>query len=210
MKTTLLLIRHGETPWNALGKFQGSTNIDLSEAGIWQAKLIRERLNGDFDAVYSSPLNRALETARIICSSAAFTPIVKEDLTEIHFGTWEGLTYTQIKDTYPEHFTRWRTDEQIGPMYDGELSTQNASIRAKKCILDIAAGHMEQKIVVVSHGGFIKAALIGLFDWKMTMFHQMALGNTCLTTIQFKDDLSPILIGLNDTNHLADQTPFSI
>jgi len=210
MKTTLLLVRHGETKWNVLGKFQGSQNTDLSEAGIHQAELLSKRLNGDFDVVYSSPLNRALATSDRICSYSALSPIPIQALTEIHFGTWEGLTFEEIKETYPEHFIKWRTDALVGPMYDGELSIQNASLRAKSCIHDLVLSHPGQKIVVVSHGGLIKAALVGLFNWRMTMYHQMILGNTCITTIQFYTALSPILIGLNDTSHLIENTRYSI
>ncbi|MDF2614968.1 MAG: Phosphoglycerate mutase [Clostridia bacterium] len=210
MKTTLLLIRHGETKWNVLGKFQGIQNIDLSEVGMYQADLLRQRLDGDFDGVYTSPLNRALTTAKVICKGSPLSPVPIKELTEIHFGSWEGLTYKEIKDTYPDHFSKWRTDTTVGPMYDGELSIQNASLRAKTCILSLVSKHPGQKIVIVSHGGLIKAALIGLFNWQMTMYHQMILGNTCITTIQFDSKLSPILTGLNDTSHLIAHTPYSI
>ena len=59
-----------------------------------------------------------------------------------------------------------------------------------------------KKIVIVAHGGIIKAGLIGLFDWDMSMYHKSALGNTCINTIRFNDDLKPVIIGINDTNHL--------
>ncbi|WP_069997106.1 histidine phosphatase family protein [Cellulosilyticum sp. I15G10I2] len=210
MKTTLLLIRHGETKWNTLGKFQGRQNIDLSERGALQAELLGKHLNGNFNAIYSSPLNRALSTAEILCKDLSFAPIPLGNLTEIHFGTWEGLTYKEIEQNYPEHFSAWRTDEKIAPMYDGELSIYNASLRAKACVLDIASKHPNEKVVIVSHGGLIKAALIGLFGWNMTMYHQIALGNTCINTIKFDEKLSPLLIGLNDTNHLTEHIPLSI
>ena len=66
MKTTVLLIRHGETEWNTLGKFQGCTDIALSKEGIKQAELLKNRLKGNFDYIYSSPLSRAFETANIL------------------------------------------------------------------------------------------------------------------------------------------------
>ncbi len=210
MKTTLQLIRHGETTWNALGKFQGRQNIDLSEIGILQAQHLSKRLNGNFNVIYSSPLNRAFSTAEILCTYASVSPTALNDLTEIHFGSWEGLTYNEIKENYPKHFKHFRTDEKIAPMYDGELSIQNASLRAKTCILDVVSKHPHEKIVIVSHGGLIKASLIGLFNWDMTMYHQIALGNTCITTILFDEELSPILVGLNDTSHLKDNTSLSI
>ena len=78
----------------------------------------------------------------------------------------------------------------------------NATNRAKKCILDIVSKHKGKKIAIVAHGGIIKAGLIGIFGWDMTMYHKMALGNTCINTLTFNDDLKPALVGLNDTNHL--------
>lgn len=205
MTTTLLLIRHGETPWNALGKVQGVHNIDLSEAGIMQAKCLRDRLQGNFTAVYSSPLNRAYDTACIPCENTDLEPIKVNDLREIDFGSWESMTFKEIAHDYPNHFATWKADDETGPMYDGEGSTYNASIRGKNCIEELIRKHPNETIAVVSHGGFIKATLIGLFGWKMSMYHHFALGNTCITTINFNAQLSPMLIGLNDTNHLTEK-----
>jgi phosphoserine phosphatase len=80
MKTTVLLIRHGETEWNTLGKFQGCTDIDLSEEGIKQAQLLKDRLNGEFDYIYASPLSRAFKTANIIASVTDKKVVVENDI----------------------------------------------------------------------------------------------------------------------------------
>lgn len=202
MATTLLLIRHGETPWNLEGRVQGCTDIDLSNAGRLQAKLLADRLKGNFDAVYSSPLNRAFETGEILCQNTKHTPTKIQDLIEVNFGSWEGLTFPEIKESYLEHYTKWRTDEQVGPMYDGEKSIQNVARRAKNCITELIKKHPDETIVIVSHGGFIKSALIGLLDLKTNMYHKFTLGNTCITTLRFDEELNPVLLGLNDTCHL--------
>lgn len=201
--TTLLLIRHGETPWNVLAKVQGCQDIALSDTGRMQAHLLSQRLNGTFTAVYTSPLHRAFETAQIICKPTKLEPIPLEALKEVDFGSWEGLTFKEISRLYPDYFSSWLTDESIGPMYDGDGSIQNVSLRAKACIEEMVQKHPNETIVMVSHGGLIKSALIGLFGWKMTMYHQFALGNTCITTIRFNETLKPMLIGLNDTSHLS-------
>ena len=91
MKTTVLLIRHGETEWNLLGKFQGCTDIALSQDGIKQAEALRDRLKGDFDYIYSSPLMRANETAKILASEYNKEVEVVQDIREINFGEWEGV-----------------------------------------------------------------------------------------------------------------------
>jgi probable phosphoglycerate mutase len=202
MKTTVLLIRHGETEWNTLGKFQGCTDIALSEEGIKQAKLLKDRLNGEFDYIYSSPLSRAFETANIVASSTDKKVNIAKEIREINFGEWEGLTIHEIAENYPENFKVWRTDKVESKICGGDLSMLNASNRAKNCVLDIIDEHKGKKIVIVAHGGIIKAALIGLFGWEMTMYHKMALGNTCINTLTFDNDLNPALVSLNDTNHL--------
>lgn len=202
MKTTLLLIRHGETEWNTLGKFQGCTDINLSEEGIKQAELLKDRLKGDFDFIYTSPLSRALETANILVADTNKKVSIANEIREINFGEWEGLTLREISERYPEIFKAWRSDKKESYICGGDSSINNAANRAVKCILDIVSKHKGEKIVIVAHGGIIKAGLIGLFDWDMTMYHKIALGNTCINTITFNDDLKPVLAGLNDTNHL--------
>ena len=202
MKTTVLLIRHGETEWNTLGKFQGCTDIDLSEEGIKQAQLLKDRLNGEFDYIYASPLSRAFETANIITSATDKKVVVANDIREINFGEWEGLTVHEIAENYPENFKVWRTDKLESKICGGDLSILNAANRAKKCVLNIINEHKGKKIAIVAHGGIIKAALIGLFEWDMTMYHKMALGNTCINTLTFDKALIPTLVSLNDTNHL--------
>ena len=202
MKTTVLLIRHGETEWNKLGKFQGCTDIALAEEGIKQAELLKNRLNGNFDYIYSSPLIRAIETANILSSSTDKEVILASEIREINFGEWEGLTIHEIAEKYPEVFKAWRTDKRESYICGGDSSINNAANRAKNCILDIVKKHKGKKIVIVAHGGIIKAGLIGLFGWDMTMYHKMALGNTCINKLTFDEDLMPALITLNDTNHL--------
>lgn len=202
MQTTLLLIRHGQTPWNALGKIQGCTDIPLEDAGRLQAQLLSEKLNGDFSAIYTSPLQRAQETAAILAGPSMLSPIATDGLREINFGLWEGLTFKEVAAQYPEAYALWKQDEFEAPLCGGDGSIKECSLRAKDCILELVKKHPGETIVGVSHGGLIKSALIGLFDLKMTMYRQMAFGNTCVTTIRFDEELRPILVGLNDTSHL--------
>jgi len=202
MNTTITLVRHGETKWNALGKFQGCKDIDLSFDGILQAQYLSKRFVNNFDHIYTSPLNRARQTAEIISQSSSTTPIVEFGLREINFGEWEGLTIKEIETNFPEKFIKWRNDELNGPMCGGDLSIKNASMRAKKAIIEIAKKHQGENIIIVAHGGIIKAGLIGIFDLKMTMYHKIILGNTSVSKIIFDDNLSAKIITLNDTSHL--------
>lgn len=204
MSTIVTLIRHGETEWNKLGKFQGGTDIELSENGRKQAEKLKERIDGDFDYIYSSPLKRAYETACMVAEGTGKKVQPVHGLREIGFGEWEGLTVKEISEKYPEVFKEWRTDKKEGKFCGGDSSTLNASVRAKNAVMDIVKNHQGSRIIIVAHGGIIKAALIGLFGWDMDMYHKILQGNTCLNTIRFNDDLTPVIMGINDTVHLSE------
>jgi phosphoserine phosphatase len=209
MRTEIYLVRHGETEWNKEGKFQGSTDIHLSKEGIVQAQLLKEVFHNNFDYVYTSPLSRARQTAEILCKDhPKVKPVVIEDLREINFGAWEGLTIHQIRKQYPNEYLSWYNDEINGNLVGGDLSLRNASNRAKKAILRLAEKHPGKRLVFVAHGGIIKAALIGIFDWKMTMYHRFFLGNTSVTKITIGNNHIPNLIYLNNTCHLPGEGYF--
>ena len=208
MKTEVYLVRHGETEWNKLGKFQGCIDINLSDEGVLQAATVKEALRDKFDFMYVSPLKRAVQTATIICEDTNIKPDIEDDLREINFGKWEGLTFNQIKEQYPEEFNIWRTDEIDGAIMGGDLTLKKASERAEKAITSLVNKHKGKRIAIVAHGGIIKAGLIGLFGWKMTMYHRFYIGNTAITHLEFEDNHSPILITLNDMNHVTKQLSF--
>lgn len=204
MSTSIMLIRHGETEWNALGKFQGSRDIDLSNEGIKQAEFLKKRLKQNFDCIYCSPLKRALKTAEIISEEADLNPIIYPQLREIDFGEWEGLTVKDIKSNYPELFKKWLIDDTTGPLCGGDGSLKEASIRATNAVLKIVKENKDKNIAVVAHGGIIKAALIGIFNWNMSMYHRIRLGNTSISKLYFDDNMFPLILGLNDTSHLPE------
>lgn len=202
MVTKLLLIRHGETKWNALGKFQGCTDIELSDAGIEQAEYLKKSIEDSFDVVYTSPLMRAKKTAEVICDGTDIKPIVADNIREINFGEWEGLTIKEIAELYPEEFKKWRTDDIDAPICGGDKSIKLACERAKNCVEKIIDENRGKTIAIVAHGGIIKATLIGLFGWNMSMYQKITLGNTAITEIRIKDNNNVMLTRLNDTSHL--------
>jgi len=149
--TTLLLVRHGETDWNAEGRLQGHTDRPLNDYGRRQAKELAERLAGEgADAIYASDLVRAKETAEIVGERLGLTVAVDPDLREKDWGTWEGLT----------------GDERVHVEFEGE-STEDHRDRVMGAVRRIVARHPEQRIVVVTHGGSlrrIQAAVNGVAD----------------------------------------------
>ena len=149
--TTLLLVRHGETDWNAEGRLQGHTDRPLNDYGRRQAKELAERLAAEgADAIYASDLVRAKETAEIVGERLGLTVVVDPDLREKDWGTWEGLT----------------GDERVHVELVGE-STQEHRERVLRAVERIAERHPGQRVVVVTHGGSlrrIQAALNGVAD----------------------------------------------
>lgn len=202
MKTEVYLVRHGETEWNIVGRYQGCTDTKLSENGLNQASLLSERFKHKFDYLYTSPLERAYQTAQIIGNASNIDPVISKALIEINFGVWEGLTMNEISKQYPTEYKHWRTDEETARLMSTEVSIKKVSIRAKNEIERLVKMHSGSRIFIVSHGGILKAALVGLFDWKMTMYHRLLLGNTSVSKIQFDHELNPTIITINDTSHL--------
>ncbi|MFV0343017.1 MAG: histidine phosphatase family protein [Anaerocolumna sp.] len=204
MATIVYLIRHGETEWNKLGKFQGSTDISLSEEGIKQAHLAADVLKGKFDHIYASPLSRAKHTAEIIGEASAIVPQIEPHIKEINFGLWEGLTFEEIKEKFPKEFTSWRNPLE-GYLMSEDISVKNAGKRAGDTIRRLVTKHPGKKIAIVAHGGILKAGIIDLFHWDMTMYYKIFLGNTSITKLVFKKEDTPILMTLNNTSHLPEE-----
>src|SRR5512146_770016 len=111
MTTRLYLIRHGATELTSEDRFSGSTDVDLSEQGRFQAERLAERLADDkITAFYCSPLRRTVETARIIAEPYGFQPIPRDGLREIHHGHWETMRRAEVEEQFPEEYAAWQED----------------------------------------------------------------------------------------------------
>jgi probable phosphoglycerate mutase len=152
--TRILLARHGETDWNRLGRWQGQADPPLNEDGRRQAAALAEQLVGDgIAAIYSSDLRRASETADAIGARLGLEAVLDRGLREMDVGSWSGLTHAEIEERFPEGFARWRRG-QIG--HDGETNEEHTE-RVVAAVERIAATHESQTVVVVTHGGSIRA-----------------------------------------------------
>lgn len=152
--TRLLLVRHGETEWNRVGRWQGHADPPLNATGRRQAAELAERLAGDgIAAVYSSDLARARQTAGAVADRLGLDVVEEPALREIDVGSWSGLTRAEVAEQYPEGFARWLGGE-IG--HDGEKREQLTD-RAVRATLGIAERHPTDTVLVVTHGGLIRA-----------------------------------------------------
>jgi probable phosphoglycerate mutase len=152
--TRLLLARHGETEWNRSGRFQGHANPPLSELGREQAAALAEQLAGDgIAAIYTSDLLRASETAQAVAVRLGLEVVEDAGLREIDVGSWSGLTRDEIASRDPEGFERLMRGE-IG--HDGETREQLTE-RVVASVERIARAHEGDTVLVVTHGGAIRA-----------------------------------------------------
>ena len=163
MSSTILLARHGESDWNRARRWQGWADRPLTEKGRVQAAALAQRLQGiALGAVYASDLRRARDTAAIVARRQGLQVRVEADLREVDVGSWSGLTRDEAAERFPEQFLRWR-DGDAG-WQDGE-SYEQMSGRVLAAVGRIAARHDGDRVLVVSHGGPIRAihaAALGL------------------------------------------------
>jgi len=158
-KTILYLVRHGETRWNLEQRFQGHTDIELSEKGEKQAILISRRLkNVPISAVYSSDLSRAYVTAQIIADSHNLSVKQIPELKEMCYGEWEGKMFQEINQEYGERFPRWLSNPTIFQIPNGE-AIDKLQLRVVKAITEIVEKHPGEQVVVVTHGIAIKTII---------------------------------------------------
>lgn len=161
MRTRLLLIRHGETAWNAEGRIQGQLDVPLSSTGMWQAGRLAERLLAPsaepIDAVISSDLARAWLTARPLAEGLRLDVLPEPRLRERHFGRFEGYTVEDIATRWPDDFAQWRARDPAWPIPDGE-SAQQFIDRVLAALHDLTLAYRGRTIAVIAHGGVLDVA----------------------------------------------------
>jgi 2,3-bisphosphoglycerate-dependent phosphoglycerate mutase len=148
----LLLVRHGETPWNRERRMQGHVNTALTGTGRAQAEALGRRLAGErLDAVYSSDLRRALETAHAIVACTGHEVVPEPRLRERRFGIFEGLTREDIAARHPREFERFESRDPDFEMQGGE-SARAFQARALTCLSGIGERHAGRTVLVITHG----------------------------------------------------------
>ena len=152
---TIFLVRHGQTDWNAERRWQGHADPPLNERGRAEARVLADRLAGrGLRRVYSSDLERARETAEIVGAALGLPVELDERLREVDVGEWSGLTLTEVEERFPDGFRRrheggtgWTEGERFDVMTERVLAALH----------ELAARHGDEPVLVVTHGGPIRA-----------------------------------------------------
>jgi len=225
MVTTLYLIRHGETEGSGVKRYKGSIDVPLSENGQRQIEQVAEYLNGSnssystytgLNAIYCSPLSRAIKSAEIIAAPHGLKPIVMNDLRERSFGIWEGMSFTEIKERYPEEFNAWANNPLKYSPVDGE-NTLELRDRVISALNNIMGNHNGLKgtvpdlsrqvgiesglspasnIAIVAHGGVNRVILCHIMGIPLENIFRLEQDFAAINIIEFHENF-PVVKLLN-------------
>ena len=198
--TEIILARHGETEWNVAEVFRGRIDIELNETGVRQAELLAEYLKGvNIDAVYSSPLRRALNTAEMIAGYHKLEVEITPGLIDCNFGQWQGLHLQEVKDRYKELYAQWIKNPHLIQMPDGE-TLSGVRERALAVVNGVVAKH-KGTVVLVSHRVVNKVLICALLGLDNSHFWNIRQDTCSLTTFTHENEQF-ILTRHNDTSYL--------
>ena len=203
--TRILAIRHGETAWNVDGRIQGQLDVPLNDLGRWQVhRLALAVADEDIAAIYSSDLLRALETAQAVSRGSGDPIVTDPGLRERGFGTFEGLSYTEINARWPEMGERWRRRDPSFGAPGGE-TLNDFYARSVATATRLAALHPGQTIALVSHGGVMDCLYRAATRVALDAPRSWQLGNAAINRLLYTPQ-GFTLVGWSDTYHLDDDT----
>jgi broad specificity phosphatase PhoE len=198
--TEIILARHGETEWNVEEVFRGRIDVELNETGVRQAELLAEYLGGQkIDAVYSSPLKRAFNTAKAIANRHKLKVEVAPGLIDCNFGKWQGLHLREVKDKYEKLYDQWASTPHLVQMPDGE-SLDEVRKRALPVVNEVVTKH-RGRVVLVSHRVVNKVLICAMLGLDNSHFWNIRQDN-CGTTVFAHENGRFILTKHNDTSYL--------
>jgi broad specificity phosphatase PhoE len=198
--STIMLIRHGDTDWNVEEIFRGRADIDLNETGIKQAELLAKYLEEvPLEAVYSSPLKRALKTAEIIANLHGVDVTPSQELMDFDYGDWQGLSNEVVKDKYKNLYEKWLTTPHLVKMPKGE-SLDDVRKRAVSLVNQVTTRH-QGIVALVSHRVILKVIICALLGLDNSHFWNIKVDTCGITTFVCKDG-NFILEKHNDTSFL--------
>jgi broad specificity phosphatase PhoE len=194
------LVRHGESTWNATRRFQGGLDAPLSPRGRSQAEALAAELAPiRFDALYTSPLTRARDTAAACSAVLGLEPMEDDDLREVGLGDWEGLTLDTVLAQDRDRYERWLRAPVDHSPPGGEPMAALAT-RVRGALDRLVARHPAGRVLVVSHGGAIGSVLCGWLGRPLDAIWTLPLDNASITRVVLPEGQ---LLALNHVGHLA-------
>lgn len=203
--TRLIAIRHGETAWNTATRLQGHLDIDLNDHGRWQAGRVAQALDGEsIQAIYSSDLVRAHDTARAVASVAGPAVQAHSGLRERHFGNLQGQTHAEIEAHWPREALLWRQRDPLWVPEGGESLTAFYQ-RIINTVSALAGAHIGQQIVLVAHGGVLDMLYRHATGQSLQAPRSWQLGNASVNRLLWTPE-GLTVVGWSDDRHLDPET----
>ncbi|WP_182874342.1 bifunctional RNase H/acid phosphatase [Microbispora sp. H10670] len=202
--TSLLLLRHGQTPLSIEKRFSGLGDPELTPTGLAQAEAAAARLARGprrVEVIVTSPLARARQTAEAVASRTGSAVLVDEDLRETDFGAWEGYTFAEIQRRWPDELAAWLADPEVAP--PGGESFASTARRVEEARERIVKAHESRSVVVVSHVTPIKTLIRFALGAPPEALYRMHLDLACLSAIDYYADGPSVVRTFNDTAHLG-------
>jgi broad specificity phosphatase PhoE len=196
-------VRHGETAWNAEERLCGSTDVPLSDVGRRQAHLLGLRFQPIWvEALYSSPLGRALETAQLIGEAIGREPVVDPRLAELNYGAWEGRLFEEIKRTSPAIYGAWDADPANVAPPEGETGVHLIE-RVTPFMADLAQRHRSGNVVVVCHKTVCRLLACHIMGTPLSEYRRrITMDNAAVNIFETREGKWGV-VALNDTSHLS-------
>jgi phosphoserine phosphatase len=199
----VILVRHGQTELNAGGIYRGKLDVPQSAHGLVESEALGRALSGTkLDRIVSSPLSRAVATARVIASYHPNVDVEKaQEFVDMDFGEWQGLTIPEVKQHFPEAYQRWVRRPEIAEIPGGE-KLRDVCARALSGLKRIGSAHPEGTVVVVSHGVVNKVLLCILLGATIAAFWNVKQDTGAINIFEYSPLGTKVFL-MNDLCHLA-------
>ncbi|HEX9884359.1 MAG TPA: histidine phosphatase family protein [Desulfobaccales bacterium] len=199
--TRIILVRHGQTPWNKDKIFRGSRDIPLNDTGREEARLAGEWLKGEtIHAAYCSPLSRARDTGEAISRHHGLQVADLPGLTDLKYGDWEGLPLTEVKVKYADLYRRWETAPHTVRFPNGETLNE-VKARALAAVAAVVQRHPEQTVLLAAHRAVNKVLIAAFIGLDNSHFWRLGQDTTAINSFNEVNGTWHIML-LNDTCHL--------
>jgi broad specificity phosphatase PhoE len=201
--TTILLVRHGQTAWNREERFRGQVDLPLDEWGRQQAELVGRRIVGQWKpaAIYASSLQRTLQTAAVVARACGLRTTIHDGLLDIDYGAFAGLTLEEAADLHPELARAWQRAPHM-VLFPGGESVGDVRDRAEAALMEIAANHPDQTVVLVSHVVVCRLLLCAVLGIDSSYFWAFEPATGSISAFEILNGRKALL-SFNDTCHLA-------
>lgn len=196
-RTRIYLVRHGEIEGRGVFRYNGQADVQLTARGLHQYHLLADRLaDVGIAACYTSDLSRCVQGARIMCAGKGLEPVLKEELRELSFGNWEGLTWDELAERYPEEWQA-RMNDFVGYRVPGGENLHDLQSRLMPALEGIIDRHQGEDVLVVGHGGGNRVILLSALGAPLSSMFRIEQDYGCLNIIDYYADGNPVVKLLN-------------